>query len=142
MFSTDEGFFKKVPVLYWVVVAALLAVAFMATWSCSAWKSEAEIKQIRLNESLASLEQANTEIGRLDQEVVKGNRTIQQQNLEITRLGREVNKANQIIQQQQVALECYAQKSNNTELISLIANLVVPGAGGVVGSALGQQQEC
>ena len=163
MLSPEKEYFKGSPLFYWATIVALLAVAFISTWSCSAWKGEAEIKQSHLRESLDRLEEASTEnerlfqevdkgnhiiqqqgseITRLDREVNKGNRIIQQQNSEIALLGREVYKASQVIQQQNAVLECFSKRSNDTGFLSGLANLLFPGAGGMIVSALDQQQDC
>ena len=112
MYETDSESNPRV----WKILAGVIVVSILliSVWSCNANRDQ-----------------------RLAAEKV-----IEQQDAEITRLGGEVDKANQIIQQQNVALECYAKKSNDTELLSFVANLIFPGAGGAMGSALGQQQKC
>ena len=121
----------------WKILAGVFisAILLLSIWNCNVNRDE------RISAE-KTVEQQRMEITRLVGEVEKANDIIRDAYADIERLNREVDKANQVIQQQNVILECYARKSNNTELISFITNLMAPGLGGAVGSVLGQQQEC
>lgn len=142
----------------WIILAAVLAVAviLISTWSCNANRDQRlaaekviEQQEREITRLVGEVDKANliirdayTEIDRLEGEVDKANGVIQDANLEIGRLNREVDKANNTIRQQNVALECYAKKSNDSEFLELVGNIILPGLGGAIGSTLGQQGEC
>ncbi len=142
MLSPEKEHFKGASLFYWATIVALLAVAFISTWSCSAWKSEAEIKQSHLRESLVRLEQASTEIDKGNSIIRERDEEIRSAKIEIERLNRDLIHASQIVQKQHAALECYAKKSDDEVLLSFLGNLILPGVGGAIGSTLGQQREC
>ena len=139
-------------------MAAVLAVAVLliSTWSCNANRNQrlaaekvieqqnGEITRLggEVDKANDIIRDAYTEIDRLEGEVDKANLAIQDAHLEIGRLNGEVDKANNIIRQQNVALECYAKKSNDSELLALVGDFLLPGIGGAIGSTLGQQGEC
>ena len=150
-------------IIYWAIIVALIATSTIAFWYGLAWKSEAEISQSSVKEGLFQIEQLNAEVDKANDIIRKRNTELQSARLEINRANEIIRKkdaelrtahtridrsdtnmhqANQTIQQYEIALACHARKSNDKDIMSFIGNLIAPGVGGVIGSVLGQQQNC
>ena len=147
MSSSYEELPKKSPVLHWVAIIALAVVAAIGIWSCSSWKSEAEINQSNFKVSQNNLKAANAEISRangiiLEQrtEVTRLDNEIEKSNAEIRRLEREITEAIQVINNQNTYINCKLESNETSGILGVLGNLIAPGVGGAVGSALGQKE--
>ena len=151
--SYKEGF-KKTPVFYWAAIIVLIAVSVSATWSCSSWKSETELRQSQLEESLVKIERANTEIRKANGIIREKNTELSSAKAEITRLGNElgesngkirrleeeITKANRESNAQRNYINCKEESDKSSSILGFLGNLVVPGIGGLIEPTLGKKE--
>ena len=135
-------------------IIVLITVSVSATWSCSTWKSETELRQSQLEESLAKIELANTEIRMANGIIREKNTELSSAKAEITRLGNElggsnartrqleedITKANREIDEQRSYIKCRQESDASSSILGFLGNLVAPGIGGAFGSTLGKKE--